>query len=249
MNSTYPVFRDFPFDNSAIRQLMLDAAKPCGHYQAAGCDFELIPSNVVHPGSGPGEIQFKPYIVQFDIGTHWRLKEKVNSAQNDWGGGFPCIGCEEESETCMEIIIEAGSDATGYCAGKCGSACLIGTGYAKDCLKHDTCIAYKALVLSEDWGAYDDGFCYDPDCGDEAAQAIMNCYIDRSWWPNESIICDEKVFDSDERTYGHWSESRYTPGFDEGPCNNFEEWINGQGIPDNDQIDNSFSASLNVMDH
>ena len=207
---------------------------------AMGCTYDVIEANIDHPGNGPGEIQFKPYIVQFDIGTHWKLKDKVSAAHREWIQGFPCIGCDDPSETCVELIIEAGSDATGHCAGKCGSACLLGAGYAKDCLKHDTCIAYKALVLDEDWGGYDDGFCYDQDCGDEAAQAIMNCYAGRPWMMDRGMVCDEEVFASDERAYGHWSASRYTPGFKVGPCNNFDGWANGQGIPDSDQINNEF---------
>jgi hypothetical protein len=234
-----PVFREYPFDNELLRQQMLDAAMPCGHYKAAGCTYEIIPPNIDHPGSGLGEVQFKPYIVQFDIGIHWRLKDEVAKAHGDWGQGFPCIGCESQSETCLELIIEAGSDATGHCAGKCGLACLLGAGYAKDCLKHDTCIAYKALKLNEDWGAYDDGFCYDTDCGDEAAQAILNCFLSKPWMIDDGIVCDAELFSTDERAYGHWSESRFMPGFNVGPCNNFEDWNNGQGIPNADQIDNA----------
>lgn len=247
VNINCPVFREYPFGNSHLRQQMLDAAKPCGHYKSLGCDYEVISPNVDHPGRGPkGDISFKPYIVQFDIGIYRSLKDIVSKSHSDWGQGFPCIGCEEESETCLELIIEAGSDATGGCAGKCGSACLLGAGYARDCLKHDTCIAYKALVLDEDWSttSYDanyDGFCYDPDCGDEAAQAILNCYIDKNrWLLDEAITCDRDLFEEDNRAYGEWSRARHVPGFDEGPCNNYEGWDNDQGIPNKDQIDNMF---------
>jgi hypothetical protein len=56
---------------------------------------------------------------------------------------------------------------------------------------------------------------------------------------DEGVVCDVELFSTDERTYGHWSESRLMPGFNVGPCNNFEDWMNGQGIPNADQIDNA----------
>ena len=117
---------------------MLAATKPCGHYKNIGCDYEVIPANIVHPGDGPGELHFRPYIVQFDIGINQNIKDKVLSSYESWGEGTRgCIGCDQTGEQCLELIVEGGSDANGYgCIGKCGS-CNNPSGYAKDCMKHD----------------------------------------------------------------------------------------------------------------
>ena len=82
-----------------------------------------------------------------------------------------------------------------------------------------------------------DGFCYDEDCGDEAAQTILNCYIN-DWGPDTPIICNKNTFDRNRYAYGHWS---YATGFmSEGPCDNFIYWANGQGLPDKKRIRNPY---------
>lgn len=117
---------------------MIAATKPCGHYKRIGCDYEVIPANIVYPGDGPGELNYKPYIVQFDIGINQNIKDKVLSSYKSWGEGFRgCIGCDQTGEQCLELIVKGGSDATGGCAGKCGSGCIIAGGHNKDCMKHD----------------------------------------------------------------------------------------------------------------
>lgn len=214
------------------------AAKPCGYYQSQGCNHEVIPANICHPGEGPGDLEYKPYIVQFDIGVHPNIKDKVlNDFRNFNGKKRDCIGCDLPGETCLELIVKGGSDATGGCAGKCGIGCS-GAGYAKDCLKHDVCATYKALLqINETPFSTADGFCYDPDCGDEAATTIHNCYIDVSWGFDTPITCDVGNFNND-KAYGWWSYS--TNLFNEGPCYNFIEWNNGQGIPNKSKIKNSY---------
>lgn len=241
LDSNCPIFVDNPNGNSDLTQQMIDATKPCGFYEAAGCDYEVIPANVDHPGEGPGDLAFIPYIVQFDIGIHPRLKVKVMQDHTAWGEGQPCIGCEAEGEgeTCLELIVEGNSAATGGCAGKCGPGCDVvgGAGWAKDCLKHDVCASYKQLVSRGKYFDDDDGFCYDPDCGDEAAQTVHNCFVHHRFWRDTDIVCDQSYFDSEPRAYGHWSFATNLFG---GPCDNFIDWNNGQGIPDEDRIDNNY---------
>ena len=237
-DSNCPLFVAGPTGNPALKQAMIDATQPCGYYKQLGCDYKVIPANVVYPGEGVGDLAYKPYIVQFDIGVHSSIKDKVLNSLEQWDGDVPCIGCEEESETCLEIIVEGGSDATGGCAGKCGSGCsIIGGGYAKDCLKHDVCTMYKAIhlgIVSD----YNYGFCFDPDCGDEAAQTIMNCYLVIRWWRDRNIICDQSGMSRDSKQYGHWSPLGST--FVEGHCWNFRDWASGQGIPNGNQIRNDY---------
>jgi len=136
-----PVFTEDPKNgNTELGKKMIAATKPCGYYQSQGCNYDVIPANVVHPGEGVGDLEFEPYIVQFDVGVHREIRKKVMDDFNNWNGGDDkrdCIGCDEdESETCLELIVKGNSDATGGCAGKCGPNCL-GAGWAKDCMKHD----------------------------------------------------------------------------------------------------------------
>jgi len=241
-----PVFTENPSGNTNLQQRMLDAAKPCGHYQSKGCPYTVISANVDYPGEGPGDLDYVPYIVQFDIGVHSRIKNTVMGYHQNWDGGDEkrdCIGCDEAGETCLELIVKGGSDATGGCAGKCGSGCdVFAGGYAYDCLKHDVCTTYKALFQrnSIDFDQAD-GYCRDPDCGDEAAQSVFNCYIDYTF-NDVSIICSEQSFAADPDVYGHWSYTTSLPSltFDEGPCNHFTGWASGQGLPNRDQIRNPY---------
>lgn len=105
-------------------------------------------------------------------------------------------------------------------------------------MKHDMCTAYKALIQrdSVDWSA-DDGFCYDIDCGDEAAQTVLNCWIEKSWAWDRSITCERSNF-SDPKAYGQWIYA--TNIVNEGPCHNFVSWSSGQGLPDKIRIRNPY---------
>lgn len=116
---------------------MLEATHPCGYYQCQGCSYPVIPHNVVHPGEGPGELGFDPYIVQFDIGIHPNLEQRVGTDHKNYHGTHKRERLrKDKGEECLEIIVRGGSAVTGGCAGRCGSGCL-GSGYAKDCMKHD----------------------------------------------------------------------------------------------------------------
>ena len=80
-------------------------------------------------------------------------------------------------ETCLETFLHTGYDDFGTlhknsydCMGYCGDGC-VAVGNAKDCAKHDVCSYYKGMV--QGFAAY--GFATDVDCGDEAAQTLINC--------------------------------------------------------------------------
>jgi len=240
-----PVFTKNPINDPGLQKRMRRATTYCGYYRDYnGCNYEVIPANKVHPGEGVGDLEFKPYIVQFDIGIDPSIRPRVTTDHSNYAGTkrghigqhnawFP-------GERCLEIIVVGGSKATGGCAGRCGSGCLPnpGGGYAKDCMKHDVCTTYKAM---EQIGSHDfsmkDGFCYDTDCGDEAAQTVFNCYINRRFATDTPISCEKHHF-SNTKAYGAWSYSvNFMP---EGPCWNFVNWNNNQGLPDKSKIRNAY---------
>jgi len=240
------------------RKKFFDYFEPCGTYEKS-CHHQVIPPNIDYPGSGshdisPGEI----YIVQFDVGVDPILKGKVyDTLPQEWKNN--CIGCNdkpnlpgknknitktENGETCIEVIMKIGSSlgdflgSKGGCVGKCGPGCnFLAGGYAKDCAKHDVCSAYKLLVTKK---AYQNPskFCGDPDCGDEAAQTVMNCFEHRLFWGDPVKVCHKSDFDRNEDYYGHWSMG--TSFFNEGNCGNFVGWEAHQGIPPKNRIQNPY---------
>ena len=111
---------------------------PCGTYEdkCKHKNYEVIRANVDYPGEGKGDMDFKPYIVQFDIGVHSKIKDKVEATSEK--GQTPLNAGTISGEQCLELIVKGGSMISGGCAGKCGSGCSkLSGGYAKDCLKHD----------------------------------------------------------------------------------------------------------------
>ena len=140
-----PVFTKNPFEDDDLASKMIDAVKPCGTYWSLGCHHDVIRAGIDYPGEGPGELGFQPYIVQFDIGVNKNIKDRVMADSKNSGEGHECIGCtpgedgtpNEGGEQCIELIVKGNSDVNGGCAGKCGGGCILGAGWAKDCLKHD----------------------------------------------------------------------------------------------------------------
>jgi len=235
-----PVLSNYPENDGEIETFM-DAFKPCGHYANLRCPYEVISASVTYPGSGPGELEFIPYITQFDVGLHRTvngLREEASDGQRNNFIGPP------DKETCMEAIVQANDgryDATlAGCAGRCGPGCK-GAGWAKDCLKHDICVTYKNFMLNPTLTSSNvgenqpNGFCDDLDCGDEAAQTVMNCYSERRWRKDENILCDKQEFEENQKAFGRWS---YAIRWVDGTCNKYVSWARGQGIPDNSQIRN-----------
>ena len=142
INQKCPIFTADPTNDLKLQEVMLEWTKECGYYEQQGCNYPVIPANVVHPGEGPGDLEFEPYIVQFDIGIHPKLEVLVGNEHKNYQHEdkrerlTKDKGKKIEGEKCLEIIVKGGSDATGGCAGKCGGGCA-GAGYAKDCMKHD----------------------------------------------------------------------------------------------------------------
>lgn len=101
------------------------------------------------------------------------------------------------------------------------------------------CATYKALVQRDTFNPNKgDGFCFDVDCGDEAAQTVMNCYLkEEEEWYDPEITCEKDNFNN-PKAYGYWSD--FTNVFEEGPCYHFTYWNNGQGLPDKNRIDNPY---------
>jgi len=237
-----PVLSNYPKNDDEIKTFM-DAFKPCGHYANLGCPYEVIPASVTHPGSGPGELEFIPYITQFDVGLHRKVNVLREQASDDQMDNF--IGTLDKGETCMEAIVKANNskkDATLLgCAGKCGAGCS-GAGWAKDCLKHDICVTYKNFILNPTLTSSNveenqpNGFCNDLDCGDEAAQTVMNCFSERRWRRDKRIVCDKQEFEENQKAFGRWSFAIKL--YKEGSCNNYVSWAKGQGIPDDSKIRN-----------
>ena len=97
-----------------------------------------------------------------------------------------------EGEICLETFIFGGDSFEGLynCMGYCGIGCW-SFGSAYDCMKHDTCSYYKTMVQ----GSGAEGFFLDVDCGDEAAQATINCWDKNGWWRDIPAICE---FDNED---------------------------------------------------
>jgi len=245
-------------DDEERRKELFSYFKPCGYYEKT-CkhhNFEIIPANVDYPGSGTHDISNgERMIVQFDIGIDVKLRKKVFD-----GLKYPivqknCIGCQwndwklpgdidksASGETCIEAIVKIGTNLGNYlgfkggCLGKCGTGCdWIGGGMGKDCAKHDLCSYYKLIITKQKYH-HKEVFCFDPDCGDEAAQAVLNCFK-ASWFLDPVKVCHESEFDKNPSYYGHWSLGSYLV---QGNCGNFVGWDNHQGLPDKSRISNPY---------
>lgn len=217
-NATSPSDEDF-----------LSRFVPCGTLAAKCGDLPVIFANRDYPGSGEfGDVQRRDYIVQFDIGLHPAVARAALQVRFSVDA---CVDCAEEfvgfNETCLEVVVRGhshwgslggtpGVAAGAYdCMGRCGSGCMGSSTGGLDCLKHDVCSAWK----SRRRGRPVAGYCHDPDCGDEGAQALYNCHDSHGAAP-----CNE----SDPSVIGSWSSARWS-GM--GWCNLYQGWERGQGIP------------------
>lgn len=222
----------------------LENVRPCGNYSSICLDIPLIKANVDYPGGGPGNLRpGQDYIVQFDIGLHPEVAQRVlkkGLKQID-----TCMSCPEFEEKCLEVVVTGGSNwgdlglaslgRRAYdCMGGCGGGCFNSYGDkdagGMDCLKHDVCSAWKSVRL----GRQAKGFCNDPDCGDEAAMTIFNCW--RGWrlfgaWgtADSGPFSEPAVCERDPGVRGCWNHARWVMG---GQCKLFQGWDRGQGIPD-----------------
>ena len=110
---------------------MIDETLSCETYQARGYTHEVIRANRDHAGLEDGDLDVKPYIVQFNIGVYRNIKEKVEATSRK---GEPCISGEQ----CLEIIVKSSSGVSGGCIGKRGKGCF-GSGHAKDFVETRCC--------------------------------------------------------------------------------------------------------------
>jgi len=144
----------------------------------------------------------------------------------------------ETGEHCVETFAKLNDDwsAKYVSMGTCGGG-HVGVGYAKDCMKHDVCSYFKALALGttdSSGNLVSEGFCRDFDCGDEAAQTVLNCLED-SWGPlNTQQICQESKH-LDSRINGNYfsalhSTARRPMGMAE-ECTFRTGWDKNQGMP------------------
>lgn len=230
----------------------LDRVRPCGNLSSVCTDIPVVYANRDYPGGGVGAVMpGQDYLVQFDVGLHPEVaREILRRRLREIDSCVHCPGLEAFGEQCYEAVVtggamwgDLGKSSLGLapqaydCMGGCGIGCQgalaahskedVG---ALDCLKHDLCSAWKTVHS----GRATQGFCHDPDCGDEAAMAIFNCWRGyrffgslggaRSGPFSEPAVCDA----SDSEVKGCWSHSGW---FTPGRCKVFQGWERGQGIP------------------
>ena len=160
-------------------------------------------------------------------------------------------------EFCFEIMVHNQENwdsrqKLGKCMGTCGVDCSAslpilkpsgGVGDGKDCMKHDICLAFKDVLGFE--RDLDKDFCMDWDCGDEAAQTLLDCYEDNVL-NNPAKKCT-KDYETDKDKHLWESEMlKFLPSslIDAGgmrSCLSNSGWEMGQGIPHNDGEECSFN--------
>jgi len=225
----------------------LDHVRPCGNLSSICTDIPLAEANKDYPGGGVGAVRpGQDYVLQFDVGIHEGVAHEILMRQLKEFES--CMDCPVFSEQCYETIITGGamwgnlglptmSPRAYDCMGGCGKGCqnILSTSrediVALDCLKHDLCSAWKSVQL----GHATRGFCHDPDCGDEAAMSIFNCWKgfrlfgavggNRHGPFADPAICQH----GDPMIRGCWSHGGW---FTKGRCKLFQGWRRGQGIPD-----------------
>lgn len=217
---------------------ILDKIKPCGTYKIC-CpnwtrDFSIVHAERDYPSHNDGELYMdgRKYIVRFDIGINgdvFGLSRKTLLNPNTMG------------EQCLEGVMRLDGENNDWydlgmsnvgsgaynCMGACGAGC-VAAGYAKDCLKHDLCSAYKTAAQ----GFPASGFCDDPDCGDEGAQTVYGCQLQddtpnnphrRRFTRRRAAACDC----CEPLTHGGWSSSSLLVV---GDCTRFLGCSNNQGL-------------------
>jgi len=110
--------------------------------------------------------------------------------------------------------------------GNCGSGHR-GFWRARDCMKHDVCSYFKSLALNEE----SIGFCKDIDCGDEAAQAICECWIRKQEEPDEAVICNKSRDDTDPNFYSTINMAARFLLNQKQACTLRTKWERNQGMP------------------
>jgi len=205
----------------------------------------IIAANVVHPGRTL--VRNQNYIVQFDIGlTKNRDASSVDSSTRISSTNWPfsvCPNGPDGGECCLEAIMNGDDDwgdlgigANYDCMGQCGPGSLA-AGWLSgcdvdrtrtavvgglDCAKHDLCSVYKSVLIGSAAG----GFCADPDCGDEAAQTVFNCWSGFSFGNPGGIGTGNRICRSD--THGEFNTIGSQGGG--GNCPGWQGYSMGQGL-------------------
>eukprot|EP00548_Thalassiothrix_antarctica_P000400 CAMPEP_0194130636 /NCGR_PEP_ID=MMETSP0152-20130528/1632_1 /TAXON_ID=1049557 /ORGANISM="Thalassiothrix antarctica, Strain L6-D1" /LENGTH=367 /DNA_ID=CAMNT_0038825209 /DNA_START=102 /DNA_END=1205 /DNA_ORIENTATION=- len=242
---------------STNRTTFLKQFKPCGYYQEK-CKHKFVAwfgdkwkeyppmeANVDYPGTGQKDLDHHHgvHIVQFDTGldevTYEAYKKGDMSLINDinrgtWLDPFANGFTTDKlplGETCVETFAEfpddwgpvPGQDNNYDCMGGCGGGC-IGVGAGNDCMKHDVCSYFKSYALE----IKAKGQCLDIDCGDEAAQANINCYKKQAG-KDEAVTCSE---DNEGNPNFYSSISPLVrAGSQKRECTLRTKWERNQGMP------------------
>lgn len=157
------------------RQAFIDQVRKCGELQNLCPTLPVVEANTDYPMAGDEVLATRNYIVQFDM--HY---DESGQAVNE--------------DTCLEVIVSGfsnweslgmeGMEASFNHMGACGrgdnvdaQALTIAGKISRDCLKHDTCVAALTVFKGNEDGTIaqsdiPDGFCNEPQCGDEGAQAV-----------------------------------------------------------------------------
>jgi len=219
-----------------------------------------IEANVCYPGRGEHDLRKGVHLVQFDIGLDEEtyhanpedsLIDDVDTTGNyldisnsDGETGNPIWTSGEKSmelgESCVETFAETNDHwgkipgeqhtANYNCMGKCGAGCQ-GLGIAKDCMKHDVCSYFKGLALDKEAV----GFCRDFDCGDEAMQTVLNCWM-RKRFRDKQVICDEDEDDSNPNFYSLFNPAAKLQK-QKRACTLRTGWDRNQGAPSQESED------------
>jgi len=223
----------------------MERVRPCGELSAICTDIPLVEANVDYPGGGVGAVvPDQDYVVQFDIGLHPEVAKLV--LRGRLREIDSCLHCPSYEEICLEAVVRGGAmwgdlgmanvNPRDYdCMGGCGRGCSASRTRddvgALDCMKHDLCSAWKTVRS----GRKTRGFCHDPDCGDEAAMTLFNCW--KGWrlfgalgGSRRGPFSVPAICESQEKGLrGCWSHGGW---FTQGRCKIFQGWKQGQGIPD-----------------
>lgn len=228
----------------------LSKVQPCGNLSLRCIDIPLVHANTDYPGGGIGAvIPDQDYVVQFDVGLHPAVaREVMRQRLREFDSCVNCPVFEDFRETCLEVVVTGGAmwgdlglrdvpKGAYNCMGGCGIGCVGAIGKTRqdvgalDCLKHDVCSAWKSAHLGRKIG----GYCHDPDCGDEAAMAIFNCWrgfrlFGSVGGSGKGPFSEPAVCNADDTSIrGCWSHGGW---FTEGRCKVFQGRAKGQGIPD-----------------
>ncbi len=233
-----------------------------------------IEANVCYPDFGKRDLDEGVQLVQFDTGldrstyeAYLNLEDEakfeyllddldVYGDQDNMSGRFldftntgdwtsPKI---KFGESCIETFVKTNDDwgkigglKNVYgCMGNCGTGCQ-SLGRGRDCLKHDVCSFFKSYALQQDAK----GFCKDIDCGDEAAQTVINCWVrnQKKFLPDYRVSCDRYMDEQDSNFYAKINPAARLLFRQKMACTLRTKWERNQGMPNLRNPDGTFCNS------